>query len=189
MAEIDDAQLATLQRGMELLTQLSQNPATRREFERSVKKLRPEIETADDLAESYAAPVREEIKTVTSKIDAFLDAQAKREADAATAAADRTAEEAFGRLQKAGYTTEGLETIKGLMVQRNIADPEAAAALFDKLNPPQQLDGGGAWEPASYDIKSNAVDRDVEGLFADPEKWGDREVYNVLREMRSGGEN
>lgn len=187
MAEITDEQLAVFTKGMQLLTELSTKPETRRDFERAVKKLRPDIETTEDLAESYAAPVREELKIATGKIDAFLAAQEEAAKNRETADADRARDDAFGRLKAGGYTEEGISTIQKLMVDRRIADPEAAAALFDKLNPPQEQHTGGSWEPNSYGIKDNAVERDVKGLFSDSDRWADTEVYNVLKEMRSGG--
>lgn len=184
--EVEEEQLATLQAAMKLLTELNQNPATRRQFEKAVKIIRPEVQTTDDIADAYAAPIREEFKQYTAKIDEFLTAQQEAAAARETADADRKRDEAFERLKAQGYTAEtGIPAIQRLMVDRNIADPEAAAALFDKLNPPQEQYTGGSWEPNHYDFKNDAVERDVAGLFADPDAWADREVYNVLKEMRS----
>ena len=130
----------------------------------------------------------EKIEAVSSKIDAFLSAQEKREKDAADAAADRARDEAFNRLQSAGYTEDGLGAIKKLMMERNIADPEAASALFDRMNP-KPVEGSSSWEPPNWDIRTNAVDHDLDGLFKDPDRWADARIYDVLAAERSQGNN
>jgi hypothetical protein len=182
--ELTDQQYEAFQKAMGFLTEVSTNPATRRDFERVAKKIRPEIETTDDIAAEAAKPYIDKLDATNEKIDAFLTAQQEREERAAQEASDRLRDDAFGRLKAEGYTEDGLEKIKGIMVSRSIADPEAAAALFDRMNPKPMEAVGGSWEPDHWDIQANAVDRDVEGLFANPDKWADREVYNVLNEMR-----
>lgn len=186
MAEISDDQLAVFQRGMALLQEASTKPETRRDFERLVKKLRPDVETTDDIAANAAAPYVERIEAATSRIDDFIAAQAKQQADALEAQSDRLRDEAFGRLRQDGYTDDGLGAIKQLMVDRNIADPEAAAALFDRMNP-KPIEGTSSWEPPAWDLRGNAVERDVDGLFQNADAWADKEVYNVLKDIRSSG--
>ena len=183
--ELTDDQYASFQKAMAFLQEASTNPQTRRQFEKVAKVLHPSIETTEDIAEAYAEPVRAELKETQSKIDAFLTAQAERDAKAIESAADRDRDEAFGRLKAEGYTEDGLERIKSLMVDRKIADPEAAAALFDRQNPKPMEPMGGSWEPDHWNIRENAVERDVTKLFESPDKWADQEVYNVLNEMRA----
>jgi hypothetical protein len=76
-----------------------------------------------------------------------------------------------------------LDKIKALMVDRNIADPEAAAALFERMNP-APVESRSTWEPDTWNIKDDAVENDVKGLFADPDRWADREVGKVLADVR-----
>ncbi len=189
MAEISDEQLAVLTRAMTFLQEAASKPETRRDFERLAKKLRPEVETTDDIAAEVAKPYVEQIEAVNSKIDDFLKAQADREAKAAETAADRARDEAFSRLRQAGYTDEGMDTIKKLMIDRAIADPEAAAALFDKMNPKVVAESGGSWEPDAWNFQEPVEGIDVKALFSDPDRWADKAVYDVLRAERSGGGN
>lgn len=186
MAEIDDTPLETLQRGWALLQSLSSGQATKRGFERLVKQIHPEVQTTDDVAQEVAAPYVEQIQGLQGKLDAFLTAQQARDAKAVESqqAADLNA--AFGRLRAQGLQDEGVEHVQKLMIDRNIADPEAAFALFERQNPkPAQT--AAAWEPDSWNIESTAVERDVKGLFENPDRWADVEVHNVLREMRQVG--
>ena len=186
MPEISAEQLEAFQKGMTFLNEMATSPKTRRQFEGLAKTLRPEIETTSDIADAVAAPYVEKIETATKQIADFIAAQAKRDEEAVTAAADRDRDAAFARLKAEGYTEDGLDKITRIMVDRRIADPEAAAALFDRQNPKPAPEVGGSWEPAAWDIKGNAVANDIEGLFADPDRWADKQVYNVLQEVRSG---
>lgn len=180
---LTEEQYATMKRAVDFLQEAATKPETRRQFEKMAKVIRPEIETTEEIAAAAAAPYVEELKGVKGQLEDFLKAQTERETAAREEAANRQLDDAFGRLKADGYTEEGLEKIKGLMVTRSIADPEAAAALFDRMNP-KPSDIPGAWEPDHWDIRANAVENDVEGLFKDPDKWADRQVYSILNEMR-----
>ena len=188
MAEISDEQLAVFQRGMSLLQEMSSKPNTRRDFERLVKQLRPDVETTDDVAARVAEPYVAELKETREKLDAFLTGQQERERLAAEREADQARDAAFSRLQTSGYTEDGRGAIKQLMVDRNIADPEAAAALFDRMNP-KPVEGTSSWEPANWDIRGRAVEHDVDGLFKDADRWADGRIHEILREERSGNGN
>lgn len=186
MAEISDEQLAIFQRGMTLLQTLSTNPKTRRQFEGALKVIHPEIETSDDVAMEVAKPYVEQIAGLEGKLTEFLDGQKAERESAEQRRADDETRDAFSRLSKQGYTDDGLEKIKGLMVDRKIADPEAAAALFDRQNP-KPPEGVASWEPDSWNLEERAVGNDVAGLFKNPDRWADAEVGNVLNEIRLGG--
>lgn len=185
MADIDDTQLDTLQKGFALLQRLSTDPKTKREFERTLKTLHPDIETSDDVAQGIAKPYIDKIEGMEKTIADRLAAMDEREAKQREAAEVRETEEAFNRLKQAGYTDDGLGAIKQLMVDRRIADPEAAAALFDKQNP-RTDQRPAAWEPDSWNYQENAVEHDMSGLLKDPDKWADKQVAVVLNEMRRG---
>lgn len=185
MAEIEDAQLELLQKGMSLLQKLSTDPKTQREFERVLKAHNPEIQTADDIAEQYAKPHLERFEGMVNKVEERLKLIDERELKVKEAEELRETQDAFNRLKTAGYTDDGLGAIKQLMVERRIADPEAAAALFDRQNP--KVDNRpAAWEPDSWNFHERAVDNDMEGLLKDPDKWADKQVSVVLNEMRRG---
>ena len=68
------------------------------------------------------------------------------------------------------------------MQERAIGDPEAAALLFDKLNPPPAVIKD-AFAPDSWNFEQNAGP-DVKGLFENEDRWADKEAATVLNEMR-----
>ena len=187
MAEIviDDTQLAALQAAQKLLEQINGDPKTRPLLTKAIKAHYPNTRTEEDIAEEYAAPIREEVKQSLSKVEEMLAKIAERDAKENETRTLSQMEASFSRLRKAyGYNDEGIDKIKALMVDRSIPDPDAAAALFEKLNP-APVTTRSSWEPDSWDLKNNAVDTDIAGLFANPEKWGDEMIGKVLLEERS----
>jgi len=186
MAEVSDQELQTMRNGMALLQQMEADPKSRAHLARAIKGVRPDVETEEDVAERYAAPVREEIGAVAAQMKEFLDAQTKRDQEAAERAEAANFETAFARLKKDGYTDEGIERIKGIMVERKIADPEAAALVFDKQNPPAQHEQA-SWTPATWDLGSTANEGvDLKAMFQDEERWADQEAAKTLNEIRMG---
>lgn len=185
MPEITEDQLAVFHKATAFLQEAATNSATKRDFERLVKKIRPDVETAEDIAAEVAKPYVEKLEAATKRLDDYMAAQDERSRSQSTAESDAARDAAFNRLKAEGYTLEGLDNIKRLMVDRSIADPEAAAALFDRMNP-KPAAGGASWEPANWDIRNDAVDNDVAGLFANEDLWADKMVGTVLNEIRLG---
>lgn len=186
MAEVADAELGILRNAYNVLAQMGGDPKAKTHLERALKAVKPEIETEEDVAARLAQPHVEKIDGLAAQMTEFLEAQKKRDED--NAAAQRTAdvEAAFQRLEKAGYQEDGIAKIKQLMVDRAIADPEAAAALFDKQNPPQTNEQP-AWTPTNWEIGSTtAPSADLKELFANEDAWADREAAKALNEIRLG---
>ena len=130
-----------------------------------------------------AAPYIEQITAVGKKLDDFLAAQEAREAASADAAANASLSEAFVKLRAEGLTEAGEAEVKKAMVERNIADPYAAFALWERNNP-KPPEGLAAWEPDSWNFAKNAVGRNVDELFKNPDLWADEEVGHVLADLR-----
>ena len=186
MAEtvIDDAYLAKLQAAEKLLEQLNSDPKSRKHLTAGIKQHYPQTRTEDDIAEEFAAPIREEVKASLSKVEEMLsklDQREQRDAEMRTLA---DLDKAFGRLrQDYGYNEDGIDKIKSLMVDRSIPDPEAAAALYERLNP-APVDTRSSWEPDGWNLRDDAVETDVQGLFTDPDRWADKEVGKILLDIR-----
>lgn len=175
-------QLTTLQRGQLLLQKLAQGP-TKRRFENIVKEVVPEVETTDDQIAEYAAPYVEQLEATNKRLEDFLEAQTKERNDSAEAAAAAKLSADFAQMRQEGLTEEGEAKVREIMVERNVADPWAAFALWEKNNP-KPPEGRASWEPDSWNLELNAVGRDNDGLFKNPDQWTDQEVHNVLAEMR-----
>ena len=188
MATIDDAQLDALVKAAQLLQSLQTNPNAVAHLERAIKVVHPQVETSEELAARQAKPLiepmQQRIDELQARFDERVAAEEERTRAAQLAYAEKQIEATFTRLrEKDGYTAEGIEKIKELMVQRSIADPDAAAALFDRMNPAPKQEQA-AWEPQRWNLQDSAVEGDVKGLFADPDKWADNAVGQVLLEER-----
>lgn len=177
MPEIDDAEYNRLTAARTLLDKLL-SPKTKRKAEALIKEHFPDTVTTEDMDPPELKQTREEVSALRKDFRDYLDNQRTREEDAATAAA-------FNRLTDAGYTEEGLAWIKKTMVDRKIADPEAAAALYDKQHPAEPQKPAG-YLPAGWGIGLNPdKDADLDLLLRDEETWSDREIGRVLAEARS----
>jgi len=187
MAQIPDDQLDALLKAAQLLQTLQANPHALVHLENSIKAVNPNVETSAEIAARQAKPlidpIQQRLDEVTQKLEDRIRAEDEREASTRTALAESHLSSTFKRLQEQdGYTAEGIEKIKELMVNRNIADPDAAAALFDRMNPPKQEQA--AWEPQRWNLEENAIEGDVKSLFSDPDKWADNTVGQVLLDER-----
>lgn len=174
MPEIDEGTLAQLRGAHQLLDKLLRDPKTRHDAEKLVKVHRPDFPTTEDAA----APYLKQIKTLEDKLDKFLEAQTNAKQDA-------EAEGAFGRLRASGYTDEGIGKIKKLMADRTIPDVEAAAALFDKLNPapPPQPPG---LHSTSWGIGDSTQDDDHKLLFENEDRWAEQEAHRAWKDTANG---
>jgi hypothetical protein len=175
-------QFQTLQRGQLLLQKLA-NGTTKRRFENIVKEIVPEVETTDDQIAEYAEPYVSKLEETNKRLEDFLAAQAKEREDGVSAQAAADLSAAFASMRQEGLTEEGEAKVRELMVQRNIPDPWAAMALWERNNP-KPPEGVASYEPDMWDLEANAVGRDNEGLFSNPDRWMGQEIANTLAEMR-----
>ncbi len=184
MPEISDAELATLRNADALLRKLDADPRTKPGLEAAIKIHHPEVVTEAEKAEQLAKPFMEKVEGVAESLKARLDKLDERDAAAVTAQTESRITDAFARLRKDGFTDDGIEKIKTLMVDRNIADPEAAAALFEKQNPPVQEES--SFSPSAWEVGSTAPGTDLASFFKDEDKAADLMAAQVLNEIRVG---
>lgn len=182
--EVEEEELVALQRAAALLDKLNKSGKARPHLERALKQEFPDIKTQDEQIEEFAAPHLAKVEEVTTKLQKKLDDIEAREQKQREDNADNALLASFQRLQSQGYTEEGLGKIASLMKERHIGDPEAAAALYDRMNPKAPEPAPSAWEPQHWNIESNAV-TDTAALFKDEDKWADAEVGRVLADVRS----
>lgn len=175
-------QYQTLQRGQLLLQKLSAG-TTKRKFENLVKEIVPEVETTDDQIAEYAQPYIDKLEATNQKLEEFLTAQAKEREDSSSSQAAAKLSSDFASMRAEGLTEAGEAKVRELMIERNIADPWAAFALWERNNP-KPPEGVASYEPDMWDLEERAVGRDNEGLFNNPDRWMGQEIANVLAEMR-----
>ncbi len=172
------AEEAKLLRGSKtLMDQLLKNPKTRRDAEKLVKTLYPDTTTTDDLA----APYVEEIKSVKAELEEFKKSRNDEKMDAKLNAQ-------LDQLRADGYTDEGLEKIKELMVKESLPNALAAAAFWEKLNP-KTVTASSAFQPTDWGFGRKTDDADLKLLFDDEDAWADREARKAWDdEVRKKGQ-
>lgn len=182
MPEITDEEFNAAKRAVQILQQLSTNPEARTDFERSLKKLDPKIRTREDEAAELTKPYADQLAALQARLDARDEADKKAEEDRASNESMMKLTEGFGRLKQAGLTTEGEEAVKQIMLDRNIPDPEAAFALFERQNP-KPVSENSAWTPEHWKYDTDSV-VDTALLFKNPDRWEDETIGQVLMEER-----
>lgn len=182
LVHLTPEQFQTLNRGQLLLQKLANGP-TKRKFENIVKEIVPEVETTDDQIAEYAQPYMDKLEETNKRLEDFLTAQAKEREDRTQGEAAARLSSDFAAMRNEGLTEAGEAKVRELMIDRNIADPWAALALWERNNP-KPPEGVASYEPDMWDLEANAVGRDNEGLFNNPDRWMGQEIANVLQEMR-----
>lgn len=173
MPEISDDELKSLQTGAKLLQQLLASPKTKRATERVIKTLHPDTVISDDFDE----PVRAEVKAIGDKLDKFLEAQQ-------TSAADGKLNGEFEALRRdAGFTDEGIEKLKKLMVDRSIPSPLDAAKVWTVENPPPKPQQPSTFAGTSWGFGSKTEDVDTKLLFEDEDAFAEKEAHKFFDEL------
>ena len=180
MPEIDDNEYRGLLQAKQVLSELML-PKTADRAQALIKEHHPDYATDRDKAAPHGKELKEEIFKE-------LEAREKKKRDDDL---DRNFNDKINALKLSaanpnGYTEEGIEKIKQLMRDRTIPDPEAAAALFDRLNP-QQPDAPSGYRPTGWNFgTAGKDDTDKKLLFEDPDAWADKEAKKVWDEVRKG---
>ena len=108
-----------------LHNQLLNDPKTRKSYLKQIKEKFPQAPIPEIDA---AAPVENDMAELRKEMQALRKELSEEKQDNRVLST-------FGTLKTSrGYTDEGLESIKKLMVDKSIADPEAAADHYDRLN-------------------------------------------------------
>lgn len=182
MAEIDDVTLARYRELERLIGETQSNPDARKHLDRAIKAVRPNVETEEEVAERYAQPVKAELEATRKELRDYIEANNKREQEWRENEEKRAMHSAFARLRQAkGYTDDGINDIAKLMMERGIADPEAASLLYDNLHPPAPEIQTSSYEPQRWSI---APEDDLKRLFTDEHGWEANAIDSALRDVR-----
>lgn len=138
--EVDEAQYLAQQQTVQALSQIVANPKAKKLLLEAQKVVNPNITIPQDYQDEVRTEFEAKLKKQSDEFEAFKKAQEEKEAKDKEEAAKRAFvdnwESAKGRLRGQGYQDEGIAAIEKLAQERGIPDLEAAAALFDRLNPP-----------------------------------------------------
>ena len=171
------AEEAKLLRGSKtLMDRLLKDPKTRRQAEGLVKQLYPEAVTTDDVA----APYIERIDGLEKKLDKYFKEQEGKELDTRL-------NSQIAQLREDGYTEEGIEKIKEIMVKEQIPNAIAASKLWDKANPPKPAENSN-FTPSNWGFGHKTEDGDLKLLFEDEDAWAEKEARKAWdEETRKSG--
>jgi hypothetical protein len=94
-------------------------------------------------------------------------------------------QEAFKSLRAQGYTDEGIEAVKDIMKNEGIKNPNHAAAIFDKMNPPQPAAPNGLASSSWNFGGQGTADEDLKQLWTNEDAWADKEAIKTFQEFRT----
>lgn len=188
--EIDETELSGLKSLQATVQKWMANPAARRKVLEAQKALDPNIVIPElDAAKPLEAALSEMDKKL-SALDERLSKDADERAKAKTISELTSCwEKGRGELRTQGYTDEGLTKIEKLMEERGIADHDAGAALFDRLNPPEVpiAPQNSGFDVLMNNFASNGTDESSrKALFDNPDAWLNGEISRTLGEARNG---
>lgn len=185
MAEVSDDDLTVLQRGFRLLQTLNGHPDARPLLEKALKAVDPKIQTTEEQAHAVMAPALVEVTRLTEELKAERDARTQAEKARVEAEEQANYEGAFRRMRDGaeGLTAEGEEEVRKIMVERKIADPEAAFLVFQKNNP--KIDTSRpSYLPDTWNFQDDAVENDIGLLWERPDRWADQMIPKILADER-----
>lgn len=188
LVQITKADLATLQKSFTLLNKLWDDPEHGGDLKRAAKKVDPSLRIPEiDVAEPLLAPIRAEM-------EAFKTQMSEKDAAIAAMKQERDDEKALDKLRgtlsdaqkKYRLTDDGMAEVKKIMVERNIADPMAAAAfVVSEIEPAKPVTGTnfGPSDLNVFGIDGKSAEEDVKALHENPMKWMDKAVPEILAEF------
>lgn len=143
--ELDEAEFARYQALKQnapvvaMVEQIMGNPNARKKLLEARKAVDPnaaipELDAAKPIEEAVSG-IREEFATIRKEL---ADEKAEREKERSLATLNANWSKGQAKLRAAGYTEDGIKAIEKLMEEQGIANHEAAAAYYDRLNPPAE---------------------------------------------------
>ena len=174
--EMSEEEAKVLRGSKVLMDHLLKDPKTRRQAEGLVKQLYPETTTTDDVVEPYVS----EIKELAKEFREFRKAQDGEKLDAKL-------NSQIAQLREDGYTDDGIEKIKEIMVKEQIPNAIAASKLWDKANPPKPAENSN-FAPTDWGFGGKQDDPDLKALFEDEDRWAEKEARKAWdEETRKSG--
>lgn len=182
--EIPKGELDTLRRAYGLLDKLWTDPKQGMAFKKIAKDVDPSLKVPDlDLVQQFGAEHDVKLKAVTDQNEALTARLDKFQSELQERDAEGKLRSNFDKVRKDfSLTDEGLDQVVGLMKDRQIADPEAAAALWARGQPkaPKPISTP-TYLPASLDLNSQlGTEEEMKQWLADPFKKFDQVVADEL---------
>lgn len=194
VVEIDEDELLRLRRVNATVGKIASHPEAVTLLEQAHKFVDPDAPTP---ALSRKKELSEPVEKITKEFEDFKKAQAdkeaKREHDDKIRQWSTLREDGIARLKRLGWTDDGIKGVEKLMEEKGLLDPQDAADLYEKRNPPptpvNPAPGIGAWGFAEMPSGESADDTFVKKLLETKgvqDGVADRQANLVLQEMRAG---
>ncbi len=190
--EIDENTLVAQGAILKLFDEMQKNPKTRGATLRAIKELRPDISIPELDA---AAPLQAQLEEIKTAQREFLDSIKAEKAAAAEAAATEKLISGWNAqknsLLEEGYFPDGVEKIEAFARENGIPNLAAAAALYEKRNPPSlSSPRSGLFTPGAEDDAAKYVNHLMQGRGQPGGRIDEGAVMNeamkVLTDIRSG---
>lgn len=191
LVTITKKDLETLQNAWKLQAELFDHPTHGLAIKKAIKDVRPNMRIPElDVLEPALAPMRERQDALEAENKALREQQ---DADRKSREDDKALGDLGDRLKSAQsryrLTDEAMPEVKRLMLERNIADPHAAAALVaSEIEPPKVVNGTN-FVPADLNVlgmDGKSEDDSIKRLHDDPIRWQDREIAEIMGEFERG---
>jgi hypothetical protein len=186
MPEISDAQLAVYKQTTDLMEALYADKEHSLSFKKMVKAKIPGARIPElDIGEQIVEPIRTELVEANAKVSALTERLDKMQKDREDADLDGKFRTALtSTQQKYKLTDEGMSKVMDVMKARQLADPEAAAALYLRDLPPVKPAGGPGYLPQNIDMfgsqQGEKAEEKVRSLHNNPMNFFDNEVREIL---------
>ena len=171
MPEISDAELRVFQNAKTVLEKLTNSPKTKRDAEKLIKEHYPEVVTTDDVVE----PVLSEVKALGKRFDDYINGEKGNKLDS------KLAKDIDYLKSERSFTDDGIETLKKLMVSKEIPDIVVAADHWAALNPPKPQEPS-ILAPTDWGFGRKTEDADLKLLFEDEDAWAEKEARRAWSE-------
>ncbi|HXE51234.1 MAG TPA: hypothetical protein VN663_22845 [Ramlibacter sp.] len=188
LVTITKADLATLQNAWKLQAELFDHPTHGLAIKKAMKDVRPTMRIPElDVLEPALTPLRERQEALDAENKKLREElEADRQARADAAATGDLVKNLSSAQSRYRLTDEGMAEVKKIMVERNIADPHAAAALVaSEIEPPKVVNGTN-FGPADLNVlgmDGKSEDASMKRLHEDPIRWQDQEISEIMAEF------
>ena len=156
-----------------LLDKLLKSPKTQLAAQRLIKQAVPDaqIETVED------NPIYTELQETRSTLRDLQKTLENRDID------DKLERE-FDKLRGQGFTDDGIEAVKKLMVERKIPHASDAAAVYEKMNPPKPTERPSGYSGSDWGFgRNDEKDDDRQLLLQNEDAYAEREARRFLDEL------
>lgn len=192
--EIEESELAQYRGIAQTLQAWMSNPKARKKILEARKEIDPNAIIPELDA---AAPINEAMSKLDEKLMALdkklSDDAAAREQSEKMSKLNSQWESGRVKLRSSGYTEEGIKKVEELMEKEGIANHEAGAAYYDRLNPPEEPlspSSGSGFDMLMGTLGAantdDAMKASQEALFKNPDQWADNIVREVHRDFNYG---